>query len=60
VHLAPFGIDMPEAIAAIAAAARSIDVEPDEVWCASGSGCLRAALQPRMAEPTPHVVQSAL
>ena len=36
--LAPFGMDMPEAIAAIATAARSIGIEPDEVWCASGSG----------------------
>jgi hypothetical protein len=31
--LAPFGVDMPEAIEAIAAAARSIGIQPDEVWC---------------------------
>lgn len=38
--LAPFGVDMPEAIEAIAAAARATGETPDEVWCASGSGVL--------------------
>jgi hypothetical protein len=55
-RLAPFGVDMPEAIATIAAAARSIGIEPDEVWCASGSGVLARALQvhgPRCAGTSP-------
>jgi threonine dehydratase len=43
-RLAPFGVDMPEAIDAIAGAARSIEIEPDEVWCASGSGVLARGL----------------
>jgi len=43
-RLAPFGVDMPEAIKAIATAARSIGFEPDEVWCASGSGVLARGL----------------
>jgi cysteine synthase len=42
--LVPFGVDMPEAIETVAAAARSIGIEPDEVWCASGSGVLARAL----------------
>jgi threonine dehydratase len=44
-RLIPFGADMPEAINAIAAAARAIGIEPDEVWCASGSGVLAGDLQ---------------
>ncbi len=43
-RLAPFGFDLPEAIATIAAAARAVDYEPDEVWCASGSGTLARGL----------------
>jgi hypothetical protein len=39
-RLVPFGADMPEAISAIAAAARATGLKPDEVWCASGSGVL--------------------
>ncbi len=42
--LAPFGMDMPEAIALIADAARATGEEPDEVWCAAGSGVLARAL----------------
>ena len=44
VRLAPFGVDMPEAIEAIASAARATGIEPDEVWCASGSGVLARGL----------------
>ena len=43
-RLAPFGFDVPEAIESIAAAARSIGEEPDEVWCAGGSGVLARGL----------------
>ena len=55
--LAPFGIDMPEAIEAVAAAARSIGIEPDEVWCASGSGVLARALAKAWPNARRHVVQ---
>ena len=55
--LAPFGVDMPEAIEAIAAAARSIGIEPDEVWCASGSGVLARALAKAWPKAHRHVVQ---
>jgi 1-aminocyclopropane-1-carboxylate deaminase/D-cysteine desulfhydrase-like pyridoxal-dependent ACC family enzyme len=55
--LAPFGIDLPEAIEAIAAAARSIEIEPDEVWCASGSGVLARGLAAAWPKARRHVVQ---
>lgn len=43
-RLAPFGVDAPEIIAALAAVARSTGAAPDEVWCAAGSGVLSRAL----------------
>jgi hypothetical protein len=57
VRLAPFGMDMPEAINAIAAAGRSIGIDPDEVWCASGSGVLARALATAWPKARRHVVQ---
>lgn len=42
--LIPFGADMLEAIEAISAAARSLALQPDEAWCAAGSGVLARAL----------------
>lgn len=54
---APFGLDTPEAIATIAEAARSIAVDPDEVWCASGSGVLARALAKAWPRARRHVVQ---
>ncbi|WP_439579349.1 pyridoxal-phosphate dependent enzyme [Elioraea sp.] len=42
--LAPFGMDMPGAVAAIAEAASATGEEPEEVWCAAGSGVLMRAL----------------
>lgn len=42
--LMPFGADLPEAIELIADAARSLNLKPDEVWCASGSGVLMRGL----------------
>lgn len=42
--LLPLGLNAPEAIPAIAEAARSLDESPDEVWCAAGSGTLCRAL----------------
>jgi Pyridoxal-phosphate dependent enzyme len=43
-RLAPFGMDLPEAIETIAQAARSLDGSPDEVWCSAGSGTLCRSL----------------
>ena len=56
-RLAPFGFDVPEAIEAIAAAARSIGEEPDEVWCAGGSGVLARGLAQAWPNASRHVVQ---
>ena len=42
--LAPFGMDLPGAIATITEAARATGEEPDEVCCAAGSGVLMRAL----------------
>jgi len=56
-RLMPFGADMPEAIFAIAAAARAIGVEPDEVWCASGSGVLARGLAAAWPNARRHAVQ---
>ena len=56
--LAPFGFDAPEAIDIIGAAAASIGEQPDEVWCAAGSGTLCRAL--RTAWPSAHHVAVAV
>ena len=55
-RLAAFGVDYPEALAAIAAAARLIE-PPDEVWCASGSGVLSRALGMAWPAARRHAVQ---
>lgn len=54
---APFGLNTPEAIESIAAAARSTGLEPDEVWCASGSGVLARSLALAWPKARRHVVQ---
>jgi hypothetical protein len=56
-RLMPFGGDMPEALNTIAAAARAIGVEPDEVWCASGSGVLARGLAAAWPHARRHAVQ---
>lgn len=56
-RLAPFGMDTPQAVAAIAAAARSTGLEPDEVWCAAGSGVLARGLALAWPGARRHVVQ---
>lgn len=56
-RLAPFGLDMPEAVAAIADAARATGLNPDEVWCASGSGVLARGLAQAWPKARRHVVQ---
>lgn len=55
--LAPFGVDMPEAIEAIAEAARATRIKPAEVWCASGSGVLARGLAKAWPDARRHVVQ---
>jgi len=55
--LIPFGVDMPEAIDAIAAAARATGIEPDEVWCAAGSGVLARGLAKAWPNARRHIVQ---
>jgi hypothetical protein len=48
---------MPEAIEAIAVAARATGIEPDEVWCAAGSGVLARGLAKAWPSARRHVVQ---
>ena len=55
--LAPFGVDMPEAIDKIAEAAMSTGIDPDEVWCASGSGVLMRGLAKAWPSARRHSVQ---
>ena len=55
--LAPFGFDTPEAVETIAEAARSIEIQPDEVWCAAGSGVLARGLAQAWPSARRHVVQ---
>jgi threonine dehydratase len=43
--LVPFGVNVPEALHHFAAAARSIDIKPREVWACAGSGSLIRGLQ---------------
>lgn len=57
IRLAPFGLAMPEAIGAIADAAKAIGASPDEVWCASGSGVLARGLAMAWPNARRHVVQ---
>ena len=56
-RLAPFGVDIPEAIEAIAGAAAASGLQPDEVWCASGSGVLARGLAKAWPHARRHVVQ---
>jgi hypothetical protein len=56
-RLAPFGVDLPEATEAIVGAARAIGIEPDEVWCASGSGVLVRGLATAWPRARRHAVQ---
>jgi len=55
--LVPFGVDMPEAVVAIAEAAKAIGIMPDEVWCAAGSGVLARGLAMAWPSARRHVVQ---
>ena len=55
--LIPFGADIPGGIEAIAAAALATGLEPDEVWCAAGSGVLARGLALAWPKARRHVVQ---
>ena len=55
--LAPFGVDLPEALDLIADAARDTGLKPDEVWCASGSGVLMRGLAKAWPGARRHSVQ---
>lgn len=56
-RLIPFGVDLPEAVATLAAAARATNLDPDEVWCAAGSGVLARALAQAWPRARRHAVQ---
>jgi hypothetical protein len=56
-RLVPFGVDMPEAVLAIAAAAKAIGIVPDEVWCTAGSGVLARGLAMAWPAARLHAVQ---
>ncbi len=55
--LLPFGMDTPMAVKEIAAAARSMGIQPDEVWCAAGSGVLARGLAQAWPNARRYVVQ---
>lgn len=55
--LVPFGVDTEFAVDAIARAAASLNIEPDEVWCAAGSGVLARGLARAWPAAKRHVVQ---
>lgn len=55
--LAPFGVNMPEAIEKIAEAAKATGLDPEEVWCASGSGVLARSLAMAWPKARRHVVE---
>jgi hypothetical protein len=56
-RLVPFGVDLPEAITRLANAALVTGLDPDEVWCAAGSGVLARALAQAWPRARRHVVQ---
>ena len=56
-RLVPFGVDLPEAITCLAEAALATGLDPDEVWCAAGSGVLARALALAWPRARRHVVQ---
>jgi hypothetical protein len=56
-YLFQLGFDLPVMLAPLTAAARSLDVQPTEVWCAAGSGTLCRALQAAWPEARHVAVQ---
>lgn len=56
-RLLPFGLDAPAFLDALAAVARTLPVEPAEVWTVAGSGVLTRALQRAWPRAAFHAVQ---
>lgn len=56
-RLAPFGLDWSRIVSALASAAQATRFEPDEVWCAAGSGVLARGLAAAWPTARRHVVQ---
>lgn len=56
-YLAPFGLHIPQALPAIRDAALATKLDPEEVWCASGSGTLACGLAEAWPRADHHVVQ---
>lgn len=56
-RLLPFGLNVPEAVAILAACAQETKLKPDEVWCAGGSGVLARALAFAFPKANRYVVQ---
>jgi hypothetical protein len=55
--MAPFGMDIPEAATTIVIAAHTESCDPQEVWCAAGSGVLARALQAAWPDARLHAVE---
>lgn len=55
--LLPFGFDDPVFIEALAAVARALPIEPQEVWSVAGSGVLTRALQAAWPDAVFHAVR---
>lgn len=55
--LVPFGADLPESVDAIAEAAIATAIEPDEIWCAAGSGVLARGLAAAWPKARRYAVQ---
>ena len=56
-RLVPFGVGLPEAITRLTESALETGLDPDEVWCAAGSGVLARALAEAWPRARRHVVQ---
>lgn len=55
--LLPFGLDTPEAVMLMSKAAKQTKLDPDEVWCAAGSGTLARSLALAWPDAKLRVVQ---
>ena len=55
--LAPFGMDLPNAVDTIAETARSLKLKPDFIWCSAGSGILARGLRLAWPAAEMHIVE---
>ena len=54
----PLGFDVPEFSAAMLEAARAVErIQPEQVWCVAGTGCLSRCLQELWPNAEHHAVQ---